>query len=162
MPPEKKVRDLMLPLAECPMVALDDTVQDAVNVLRQSAPAGHQCILVVDDKRQPVGMVSSRNLLKALNPDFLVIENWSLPIFWQGFLPDRCREQAKKKVRELMRSFELMTVEADDPLTKAVHIMVDHNVGTLPVMNKGAVVGLIRITEVFNEISSLIISEGRD
>ncbi|WP_334109710.1 CBS domain-containing protein [Thermodesulfitimonas autotrophica] len=160
MPFERKVREIMVPLAEVPKVTLTDTVQDAVDILRRNASAGRQSLLVVDEDGEPVGILSARMLLRALTPEFLVVEKLSLPIFWQGFLSDRCREQAKKGVRELMRPLELITVEADAPLTKAVHIMVNQNVGTLPVMEKGRVIGLIQITEVFNEISTLILSEG--
>ncbi|MEW6726988.1 MAG: CBS domain-containing protein [Bacillota bacterium] len=162
MPSEKAVREVMLPLDECPTVMQNDTVQEAVNVLLRGMQAGHQCVLILDDDRKPVGILSSRTLLQTLEPDFVVTPNWSLPVFWPGFLSAKCRQEARRKVQEIMDPIDVLAVRAGDPLTRAVHAMVSNNVGALPVVEGDRVLGLVRLTEVFNEIGHLFTSESEE
>ena len=51
-------------------------------------------------------------------------------------------------------------VEPTDPVTKAAYLMVHHDIVLLPVLeNKKKFVGLVRMIEVFDEISELLIKE---
>jgi len=156
MPHDKTVKDLMLPLAECPTVSPDDTVQRAVTLLKTGAVSGHQCVLVMNEHDQPVGLLSRRVLLRTMEPEFVITDRWALPVFWNGFFTNKCKEEAKKKVREIMRPINLLTVEASDPIIKAVHIMVSKHVGLLPVLEGDKVVGVLRLHEIFQEIAGLV------
>lgn len=156
MPHDKTVKNLMLPMAECPTVSPDDTVQRAITLLKEAAAKGHQCVLVMDEKRQPKGLLSRRVLLRTLEPQFVVTDRWALPVFWNGFFTDKCKEEAQKKVKEIMRPINLLTVEANDPIIKAIHIMVSNHVGLLPVLETGKVVGVLRLHEIFQEIAGLV------
>jgi CBS domain-containing protein len=49
-------------------------------------------------------------------------------------------------------------VQPDDPITKAAYLMVHNDLALLPVLeNKKKFVGLVRIREVFDELSSSIL-----
>jgi len=156
MPHDKIVHDLMIPLNKCPAVLPNDTVQRAITLLKKAAAAGHQCVLVVDEDGQPIGILSRRVLLQILEPKFVVTDRWALPVFWSGFFTDKCKAEAQKKVKEIMRPINLQTVEADDPIIKAVHMMVNNHVGLLPVLKEGKVAGVLRLHEIFQEIAGLV------
>lgn len=156
MPHDKSVKDLMLPLNDYPTVSPDDTVQHAVTLLKKGAVSGHQSVLVINDSGQPVGLLSRRVLLGTLEPKFVITDRWALPVFWNGFFTNKCKEEAKKKVKEIMRPINLLTVEADDPIIKAVHLMVRYHAGLLPVLKDNKVIGVLRLHEVFQEIAGLV------
>jgi Mg/Co/Ni transporter MgtE len=51
-------------------------------------------------------------------------------------------------------------VEPGDPLTKAAYLMLHHDLVLLPVLeSKKKFVGLVRMIEVFDEISNAILKE---
>ena len=51
-------------------------------------------------------------------------------------------------------------VEPGDPLTKAAYLMLHHDVVLLPVLeNKKKFIGLVRMIEVFDEISNALLKE---
>jgi len=175
--PEKKVRDLMIPISQYSTVSTEDTVGEAIALLRKSCRRrdggeyeGHRSVLVVDGEQRPVGVLTYRELIRAIEPWFLyppkLEERISWPVDvpeipWEGFFSERTRAEAKRKVKEIMRPINLVTVDADAPLMKAVHLMVEHNVGTLPVMEDGRVIGVIRINELFMEVADTLFGEKR-
>ncbi|WP_334109708.1 CBS domain-containing protein [Thermodesulfitimonas autotrophica] len=173
MPAEKKVRDVMIPVDKCPTVSEEATVKEAVTVLARSLRkvnageyVGHRAVLVLDREQRPVGLLSYRSLIKAIEPRLVdpeKIPGQTLPwqegaadISWEGFFTQRVREEARKKIKEVIRPRKLITIEADAPLIKAVHLMVRHDVGSLPVVEKEAVVGMVRISELFVEIANTL------
>ncbi|RJQ28116.1 MAG: CBS domain-containing protein [Peptococcaceae bacterium] len=163
---EKKVKDLMIPIEEYSRVNINSTVKEAIMVLKESfCPAGtehctgHRSVLVFDDDDNLVGLLTFRSLLVAIEPRFLKVEQWAVPVFWEGLFTERCREEAQKKVKEVMHPITLVTVNAEDTIIKTVYAMIKHKLGALPVVSNGRVVGMIRITEIFNEISELVTNE---
>ena len=62
----------------------------------------------------------------------------------------------EKKVKDIMQPLELITINIDDSLLKAVHLMLKHKLGTLPVLDADLVVGMVRNNEVFNEIAKAV------
>ncbi|MGQ9532179.1 MAG: CBS domain-containing protein [Desulfotomaculales bacterium] len=174
MPREKKVRDLMIPVAEYATVSAGATVAEAVAVLKNSFCRletgecyGHRSVLVLDEAGRPLGLLTFRDLLRAIEPRYLAPEKSRLPVdwngrvpevFWEGMFTERVLAEAQKKVREILPARQLLTVEADDPLMKAAHLMLRHNVGTIPVLEEGRVVGMIRINEVFLAIADAVIT----
>jgi CBS domain-containing protein len=173
MPREKKVRDLMIPVAEYATVPAHATVAEAVAVLRSSlcGPTGeyhgHRSVLVLDEAGRPLGLLGFRDLLRAIEPRYLAPEKSRLPVdwngrvpevFWEGMFTERVLAEAQKKVREILPARELLTVEADDPLVRAAHLMLCHNVDTIPVLEEGRVVGVIRIHEVFLAIADTVVT----
>jgi predicted transcriptional regulator len=51
------------------------------------------------------------------------------------------------------------TVKADDSLVKALFVMVKENVGMMPVLDNGRVAGMVRLTDLFLEVSQAIIEK---
>jgi len=52
-----------------------------------------------------------------------------------------------------------VTVKADDSLVKALFLMVKENVGMMPVMDDHRVAGMVRLTDLFLEISQTIMEK---
>ncbi|MCL6558863.1 MAG: CBS domain-containing protein [Firmicutes bacterium] len=159
---EKRVKDIMTPIEEYSSVSANSTVGEAVSILKKSfcpepeAPCnGHRTVLVFDNNKL-AGMVTFRALLTAIEPRFMKVDQWAVPVFWEGLFTERCREEARKKVRDIMTPISLVTIDANDTIIKAVHAMIKHKLGSLPVVNDGTVVGMVRIAEIFHEISNLV------
>ncbi|MCF8010989.1 MAG: CBS domain-containing protein [Clostridiales bacterium] len=156
MPTDKSIINLMIPIHECPTVSPEDTIKRAVALLKKGTEQEHQYVLVMGTGKQPTGLLSRRLLLSTLEPEFVVTDRWALPVFWNGFFTEKCQEEAKKKVKNIMRPINLLTIEIDAPIIKAVHVMVSNHVGLLPVMKENKVLGILRIREIFYELAGHI------
>lgn len=159
---EKRVKDIMTSIDEYSSVSANSTVKEAISILKRSfcpdsdaSCSGHGSVLVYDNN-QLVGLITFRVLLTAIEPRFMKVDQWAVPVFWEGLFTERCREEARKKVKDIMTPITLVTLDANDTIIKAVHAMIKHKLGSLPVVKDGAVVGMVRITEIFHEISSLV------
>lgn len=162
MPQEKKVSEIMIPIQDYSTVSEDNTVKEAIAVLRSSfcnidtgECHGHRSVLVLNEKNKPVGLLNFRALLLAIEPRFLKIEGGPA-LFKEGFFTNRAREESKKKVKDIMQPIKFITINRDESLLKAIHLMLEHKLGTLPVMDQGQVVGMVRINEVFNEMAKTL------
>ena len=160
---EKKVKDLMTPIEEYSTVRADSTVKEAIAVLKKSIRPGdpaadrvHRSILILDGNGEIAGILTLRTLLQAIEPRFIKVDQWAVPVFWEGLFTDRCREEAAKKVGELMIPVKLISLDAGDTIIKAVHAMLKHKLDSLPVSRNGKIVGMVRSTEIFQEIISLV------
>jgi predicted transcriptional regulator len=52
-----------------------------------------------------------------------------------------------------------ITVNAEDPFTKPLYLMIQGNVGLAPVMQGGKVVGMLRLSDLFGEISKIVLGD---
>ncbi|MBE0467513.1 MAG: CBS domain-containing protein [Candidatus Desulforudis sp.] len=169
MADEKRVRDLMIPVEEYMTVDADGLVKEAVAVLSRGLekPGCQRSVIVIGPNGAPVGLLTIRRLLKAVEPQLVdlphsiswIIEDTASKLFPEGLFAERSKKQGEKKVREVMDSLNLITVEAEAPLLKAVHLMMRHNVGALPVLDAGRLVGMIRMEDIFHEIAGLFTAE---
>lgn len=173
MPAEKTVRDLMIPIDEYPTIRAGALVQDAVTILQGTLgdPKGHRAVLVIDEDDSAVGVLTFRGLIKGLEPHALsddipqgsidwLLEDADPGVYPEGLFALRSQSEAQKAVREIMEGINLITIGADAPLLKAIRIMIDHGVGSLPVLDGARVVGMIQINEIFSEIANVITTEG--
>ena len=159
---EKRVGDIMKPIEEYARVTANSTVKDAILVLKQSfcpddsSQCRHRTILVSDDGGTPVGVLTFSTLIKTVEPRFMKVDQWAVPVFWEGLFTERCREEAQKKVGDIMIPIRFISLDAEDSMIKAVHAMLKHKLGSLPVLKDNTVVGMVRVTEIFHEISDMV------
>ncbi|SFH43280.1 CBS domain-containing protein [Desulfotomaculum arcticum] len=162
--PEKRVTDIMIPLRSYKIISKSCKIEDAVKVLyraysqRTKGGAGHRSVIVCDDYGNPVGLITFRSVLQALEPFFAKAQNLSVPVFWEGLFSERCRSEAVKSVEEIMHPISLITLDANDTLIKAAHAMIKHKLGTLPVIKNNRIVGMVRVNEVFEEVHNCMIN----
>ncbi|MDP1605390.1 MAG: CBS domain-containing protein [Rhodocyclaceae bacterium] len=163
------VRELYIPLADYPHVKSDATLRDVFAVLHASCSSAElfKSILVVDERDRLVGMLGLKNLLHALLPDYLRSsvkfqgagdDLSALAALWQ----DDCVEAFHSAHKIFVRDHVVPlpnTIQADDPLVKAVFIFATAAVNLLPVTDGQRVIGVLRLVAIIDEVTSEILSE---
>lgn len=165
---KKKVREMMIPLQDYPHIPYWFTLGQAVALVRASAleHAGTfepRMVLVFDEKYQIVGILTLRDILKGLEPAFLkesdlVKTDPTLALVMGDLFGPDMEKQAQRPVSEVMSPVKV-SVNADDSLAKALFLMVKENVGMMPVMDEHRVAGMVRLTDLFLEVSQAILEK---
>ena len=155
-----KAKDLMIPVQD--YLKPDNTLKDAVNLLRTARRGeeriGVKGLPVLDESGKLVGMLSMRDILKAVHPTYMDLMNVG-GFTWDGMLEEMARKIADKKVFTLMTR-DVMTVKEDAPLMDAVDHMIRKNVKRLPVVDKtGKVVGMLYERDIFFAIVKAMLEE---
>ncbi len=160
--PEKTTGDLTIPIDAYPHLHEDQTLQEAVGVIRSFTCEDQlqfSDLLILNDQEQLIGRVTVREMLQGLEPRLLkkkkklkfegLEANYpNLAILWEESFFKQCRKQGGRPIKEFLSPIKT-TVKATDPLLKALYIMMHKNENNLPVLKKKRIVGVIRIKEVF-------------
>ncbi|GHP14217.1 acetoin utilization protein AcuB [Lentilactobacillus fungorum] len=109
-------------------------VSVAVNMMREN----HIHRLPVIDDGQLIGLVT-QGTIQAASPS----KATSLSIYEYNYL------LTKMTVKDVMET-TVHTIEADDFLEDAIYEMRKYQIGVLPVMNKGAVIGIITNNDILD------------
>ncbi len=168
MPNEKKVKDLMIPLEDYPHIPYWFTLRQAMAIVREASIKFEgtfepRAVLVFDEKYQLMGMLTLRDIIKGLEPRFLketalIKADLSLTILTKELFGPGMKEASQKTVSEVMSPIKV-TVNADDPIVKALFLMIKENVGMMPVMQEKKVAGMIRLSDLFKVISDFVLGE---
>ncbi|MFH1488830.1 MAG: CBS domain-containing protein [Pseudomonadota bacterium] len=164
----KKVRDLMIPLVDYPHIPYWFSIRQAVAMLRETAVkmAGTtepRTLLVFDEKYQLMGMLTLRDIIRGLEPRFLqetdlIKVDPGLTLLIEDLFGPNTKEAAEKPISDVMSPIKV-TVNADDPISRALYLMIQEYVGRMPVMEGRRVVGIIRLNDLFSEITNMVLSE---
>lgn len=163
------VKDLTIPLDRYPHLNENQTLQDAVNQIRsftvgEKDRIRYPCLLIVNDQNQLVGRVTLKDLFHGLAPrlkeattksgkfEGKVSEFPNLAILIEDSFFAGCKHLSHKKINAFMSKIPLF-IDADSPLLKALVIMLSSENSTLPVMDKDKIIGVIRLEELFTEIT---------
>jgi CBS-domain-containing membrane protein len=152
-----KVKDLMIPLEDFPHIPYWFTLRQAMAIVREvtvklEGAFEPRAVLVFDEKYQLTGILTLRNMIKGLEPNFL--QETSL---LADLLGPNMRAASARPVSEVMCPIQV-TVDGSAPVAKALHLMIQENVGFLPVMRAGKVAGMIRLSDLFNEVAQVVLS----
>jgi CBS domain-containing protein len=173
MSDRKVAKDVMIGIFEYPHVPYWFTISQAIRIVKVSFISSKKypdpmAILVFDEKYNLMGTLTLKDILRGLEPQFLkpsakaqVAEEdeSALSLIWDTLFDKGSKEFAERPVSEIMTPAKYF-VEPTDPLTKAAYLMLHHELDLLPVLeNKKKFVGLVRMIEVFDEISSGILKE---
>ena len=118
-------------------------VAAAMKLLRER----HIRRLPVIDGDQLVGIVSERDLLRAMPSPATLLSVWEATDLLDRLL-----------VRDVMAR-DVVTVTPSTPIQAAAQLMVDHTIGGLPVVDGGKVIGIITETDIFRVFCSLFAGE---
>jgi CBS-domain-containing membrane protein len=170
----KRASDVMIPLDEYPHIPYWFTLRQAMAELensqlerdgKKSLPRG---VLVFDERYQLLGLVGRRDMLRGLEPEFLVKSfhhgrqpfdvavDVNLSELSSDHIDASLRERAERPVSDVMQAVKA-TVDADDPVLKIVHEMTTNDLSFIPVLKDGRVVGVVRTVELFHEIARLVL-----
>ena len=158
---KKTAEEIMVQIDDYNTIGEKCTVYEAIQVLRESfhrdgrAWYGHRSVIVVNEKKEPTGILSLRGILWAAglreledDPD-LKADSWG----WNYI--HKLREESRLCVRDLMQPLGLAAVRAKDDLTGVARALLKYNVHSLPVMKKGRLVGIVRSMDVFMVMDDL-------
>jgi signal-transduction protein with cAMP-binding, CBS, and nucleotidyltransferase domain len=110
-----------------------------------------------------MGMLTLRDIIKGLEPRFmhetaLVKADPNLSVLMGDLFGPGMREASQKPVSEVMSPIKV-TVQGSDPIAKAVFLMIQENVGMMPVVQDSKVAGMIRLSDLFKEISDMVLGD---
>jgi CBS-domain-containing membrane protein len=171
----KRAGDIMIPLDEYPHLPYWFTLRQATVELEKSEVEIHgrkslpRAVLIFDEKYQLMGMARRRDIMRGLEPEFLM----SRPIESRKTLFDvkvdpnlselsydkllqGMRRQAERPISDVMRPIAT-TVDFEDHLVKVIYEMVDRGMSILPVLKEGKVVGVVRSVDAFREIAEILL-----
>ncbi|MEW6660428.1 MAG: CBS domain-containing protein [Thermodesulfobacteriota bacterium] len=164
----KTAKDLMIPLEDYPHIPYWFTLRQAMAIVREAAlkfggAFEPRAVLVFDEKYQLMGILTLRDIIRGLEPRFLKETNLikgdpSLAVLLGDFFGPNIKEQSQRAVSEVMSPIKV-TVNAGDSLPKALFLMVKENVGLIPVMQDHKVAGMVRLTDIFGEISRVVLGD---
>jgi CBS domain-containing protein len=164
----KKVKDLMIPLEDYPHIPFWFTLRQAMAIVREAAVKFEgsfepRAVLVFDEKYQLMGILTLRDIIKGLEPRFmhetaLVKADPNLTVLMGDLFGPGMREASQKPVSEVMSPIKV-TIQGNDLLAKAIFMMIQENVGMMPVVQDSKVAGMIRLSDLFTEISKLVLGE---
>ncbi|MBW2194590.1 MAG: CBS domain-containing protein [Deltaproteobacteria bacterium] len=152
----KKVKDLVIPISDYPHLPYWGTLREAIIQLSVAYETGHHTVLVFDESYKLVGMLLERDVLKGLEPKFAQHYEDGVSILWDELLDSGLEKQLDRPIKECMSAVNAK-VDAEDTVLKASHIMVHDNVYLLPVMDGDKLIGVIRMGDVFQEITGTIL-----
>jgi CBS domain-containing protein len=168
----------MVPLAEYATVTETATLQEAFLALKEATsrlPAGkrqHRAVLVLDAQGRLAGKIGMMDVLRGLEPKYrqlvapqhgsghmgftrqFIRSMLTHHNLWDKSLDDLCRKASAQTVREFMYAPEENEyIDAAASLDEALHHLVMGVYQSLLVREAGAVVGILRLSDVFDEIA---------
>jgi len=164
---DKTVNDYAIPIDVYPHLRENQTLQDAIDVIRSFTCVDYlqfSEVLILNDQRQLVGRITVREILRGFGPHLLTKDETpdfegleadfpNLAILWEDSFYRECRKQAGRPISEFLSPIKA-TVKPSDPLLKALYIMMRTHENNLPVLEENRVVGVMRIKEVFSAVCS--------
>ena len=156
METKKKVKDLVIPLSDYPHMPYWGTLREAIAQLNVAYEAGHHTVLVFDEAYKLVGMLLQKDMLKGLEPKFAKHYEDGVPILWDDLLESGSEKQLARPIKEFM-SQATATIDAEDSILKASHIMLNEDAYLLPVMEGDKLIGVVRMGDVFHEITNAVL-----
>jgi len=172
------VADIMVPLEEYAVVDEDATVVDALRALQSSQEkldvgrAPHRAILVRDRRGTIVGKLHHFAFLRALVPekkaratqdifdragvdDDLRDSSMRMLDFLTGDLLDLCERARSVAVRDVC-TYATVGIDEGASLADAIPIFLRHQTLSLLVTRHGRTVGILRLSDLFDELSRQI------
>jgi CBS domain-containing protein len=173
MPYRKKVADLMIRLEDYPHVPYWYTLRQAMAIVREAAIKFEgtfepRSVLVFDEKYHLLGILTLKDIIRGLTPKLLqgAVTKLQAAVDLDSTLADleadisgpKIKEASQTAVSEVMSPIKA-TVDAGDTLAKALFVMVKEDMSRMPVMAEGRVVGIIRLSDLFQEISGFVLND---
>jgi acetoin utilization protein AcuB len=117
----------------------DTTLQEVLSLMNTE---GYRHLLVVEDE-ELVGMITDRDVRLAVNSPILTAD-----------LSAR-RDVISNLYAESCMTRDLITVKPTASIQRAAEMLSLYKIGALPVLDKGALVGIITVTDCLDYLASL-------
>ncbi len=171
----KTVKEVMIDVFEYPHMPYWFTIRQAIGIMKKSVIDAQKCvypqvILAFDEKYNLMGTLTIRDILRGLGPrpvkakamadaDVTFIDEKSLAEVEASLFGTESKKLAEKPISEIMVPVKAFVSPADS-VVKAAFLMEHLNIQVLPVLeDKKKLVGIVRMMEVFQEVSNLILEK---
>lgn len=168
---ESRVQDVMIPMTEYTTIDETRTIQDAMGELKKSfisktatnclMETGHRSILVVDSDDRVKGILTIKDMLEMVMPDYLFAAKPSLadsieysPMFWKGMFTSGTRQMKTQCISDVM-SPSPISIDGNANLMEAAYLMLYSNERRLLVTLSGKPAGVIREQDLFFEMERI-------
>ncbi|RJR17020.1 MAG: CBS domain-containing protein [Nitrospiraceae bacterium] len=166
----KTVKDVMIDVFEFPHIPYWFSIKQAIGITKKALLTSDKCLhplimLVFDEKYNLVGTLTLKDIIGGLEPKYLKAttkaqvpkeDESGLALLWDTLFDSEAKQAAERPVSEAMAPTKIF-LKPDDPLTKAAYLMIHNDLILLPVLeDKKKFVGLVRMIEIFNEVSDAI------
>ncbi|MEN8246696.1 MAG: CBS domain-containing protein [Thermodesulfobacteriota bacterium] len=115
-------------------------------------------MMVTDDDDQLVGMLSMYDILNFVQPKHVAIFGEMEDMDPAQIYRDRLNTIRSILVDDIMTT-EVVTIQQDTHLMVIAEIMIKKHIRRLPVVEDQAVVGIVYVSEVFNQLMALFSSQ---
>lgn len=158
------VQKIMIPIDRYPCIRGDESIGNGVALILEHSSADNQHLhyeelLVIDSDDQLVGMLNIASILSSFFPSILgetphqvyVGKKQSftdLSVLLEEHFRVECRRQASTPVSNYMRKPH-RSIDGSMSLLHALEIMIKDQVNTIPVTEKGILLGAVRVADIF-------------
>ena len=169
MPLSKVIQNIMVPLEEYPHISESAALKDAFATLHDAYATGkrYRHLLVLNEAGQLTGILGMRDILRGLFPEYLrtrekarhegpIPDFPALTLIWAETCETQCPKAAENAVTGFMGAIPAK-VGMRDPITKAAYLLVINDTSILPVVDGERLVGVVRLIDVFNEASKVVL-----
>ena len=165
----KRVKELMIPLEDYPHIPYWFTLRQAMAIVREAnikfeGSFEPRAVLVFDEKYQLMGILTLRDIIKGLEPRFmhetaLVKSDPNLALLMGDLFGPGLKEASQKPVSEVMSPIKV-TVQGERPHCQG-RLPDDQGKrrGMMPVIQDSKVAGMIRLSDLFKEISDMVLGD---
>jgi CBS domain-containing protein len=174
MADSKLVKELMIDAFEYPHMPYWFTIRQAAGIMRKTVIDAQKCIhpqmiLVFDEKYNLIGTLTIRDILRGLVPCLLApgsaanaevtpAEEKAIADVKAGLSRDELKKLSEKPISEIMKPVSV-SVSLEDSIARAAFLMECRNIQVLPVLENKKLVGIVRMMEVFQEVSRSILEK---
>jgi len=168
-----EIREMVIPFARCPQLYDDQTLNDAIALFALKPSEANALelplLLVLDRQNNLVGQLSRIDILRGLVPSLLGMDigrgeekglssSWNhtahtedphLTYLYEDHALAECGGNRASLVRSLMRPVDF-TLPANMHILEAIVLLHRHNASCVPVIEHGAVIGILRFKELFH------------
>ena len=148
---------MIIPLNEYPHMPYWGTLSEAIVQFNAAYEIGHHAVLVFDEAYKFVGILLQKDVLKGLEPKFAQHYEDGVPVFWDELLQTGSEKRLAQPVKAVMSEIKV-TIDINDSILKASHIMLQEDSDLLPVMAGDKLVGVLRMDELFHELTRTVLN----
>lgn len=163
MPETKKVKELMVPISEYPVVYNTDTLKDAIKVLKtyHIDSKEHRSMLVFKregTEEKLAGILTVRDILNTIKGKTMSYDSNELfTMSWSRFYgKSSLSSSVSTKVGDAIRPLVTEFVQIEQDVSDAIRIMMTKGINILPVFEGEKPVGIIRAIDILDYIGELI------
>ena len=152
----KNLKGLMIPITDYPHMPYWSTLEEAVVLLNFSYETAHDTILVFDESYRLMGVLDQKEILRDIHPGFSKLSPEKVSDKWEKLISTHDPDQLKKPIKDFIIPFNII-VDVEDPVLKAAHLMLKHDIDLLPVKKSEKLAGVVKMHDIFHEIATFIL-----